>query len=1165
MENYDNSEYYDDIKNTLGNKQHADKIIDKIKGIDSEQAKRAVWELVQNARDIAVHNGEKKSVNITIELYDDCLVFKHDGKWFDYKTLFSLIIQVSSKDKKNEEEEQLPVGQFGTGFCTTHAFGRIITLNGSFQLKDGKYVPLTDFTLDRRGDSDELAFNINEQIKNLDKLTKQEGSDDLPNTATSLKYTFADDNEKQYAHIAVKYIDEYVPYVFALNNTIQSLEIKIKVEDSKEKEKLQRYETKYTQCSIDNKNDIFNGLFAYTIHDLRHSDILRNLLYIDCNKVDLLPEFEIDEEAKAVLKDAKIILPITLGNDGGFMAQEIRSHFARIFIFFPLIGSQDIWGAPFMMHSPSFTPATERNGVFLVSEALNVQENQSQNRKIIEIMNTIIFSFLKKYASQIRNVYHIAKLSFPNDRLLEEPLTDIQKNNLNYYSNQQSLWQSTLINLPLVRYSKIQEPQSIASSAFFAPELFNDSNYVDDIYKIVNLFWENIPSKENDEYKYWTEVLSKWDNDARDINWIGLEDIADKLQEHGKLDMFDEQSLMRFYSYLISVNREIFDSYELLPNLNGEFRKVELLMENIVLDPCLLKIANNLGLATSGDIVDRKFMFDFEFNEYTGQILNKALLDKRDEIEEKYQDELRKGNSDGQLLNTVERNAFLELCSIFPPNSSGVRSELMPHICNYWEQEFMYKEVESQGEEHRIRYDDAFLPFLLKDCLIDLQSKDEDWNKKNSSLILEIIKCAYRLASLIPLIKEYPSFLNQNYQLKKNDDLCYEKETINEELKGIYNSVFKENVEDDNLEKSKVSYDIKNELLHPHFYLGLSTLIEPEKEKKIKLFFEIAERGKDDSALASGIYSAFEQERKNTDSKSILTEKYKVIVLDIIQKIAEENSSTEKYWSVLFSTIEKEKAELFLESASDTKQGVIFKIMRQNDETIETIVSMMEDDELIESLKEKKNIDLLKRLVENPEEMEYLFNNLHKIRQIVKDAQEAERARDEEEAHKKHIKAIGENIQNEILNRLQGYELSDTSTSDIKDEQGGQDFIIRSNGTPVYYIEVKSRWNSTRSIRLSKRQSERALDNQDSYAVITVDLSKRENKDDYFPDFDKFKPFIKVLTSVGNKLESITPPLGIEKDEIFYIEDYSSTIEQKHFERGCDFDYFIEQLRTRFS
>lgn len=174
-----------------------------------------------------------------------------------------------------------------------------------------------------------------------------------------------------------------------------------------------------------------------------------------------------------------------------------------------------------------------------------------------------------------------------------------------------------------------------------------------------------------------------------------------------------------------------------------------------------------------------------------------------------------------------------------------------------------------------------------------------------------------------------------------------------------------------------------------------------------------------------------------------------------------------------------------------------------------------------------------------------------------------EKNRNEEEAHKKHIKAIGENIQNEILSRLQGYELSDTS--DIKDQQGGQDFIIRNNDTPVYFIEVKSRWNSSGSIRLSKKQTERALGNQDSYAVITVDLSKREVKGDYFPDFDQFKPFIKILTSVGDKLEAIVPPEGVAADEIFYIEDYSSTIEQKHFEKGCDFDCFVEQLRNRFS
>ena len=136
-------------------------------------------------------------------------------------------------------------------------------------------------------------------------------------------------------------------------------------------------------------------MVAYNIKEQRYSDVLRNLLYIDCNEVNVLSDSEIHQD---IFKDAKIILPIFLNEEDRFVAKEIKSHLANIFIFFPLIGSQHIWGTTFIMHSPLFTPTTERNGIFLVSEAPNVQQYQCQNRAIIEFINTIIFSFLNKFA-----------------------------------------------------------------------------------------------------------------------------------------------------------------------------------------------------------------------------------------------------------------------------------------------------------------------------------------------------------------------------------------------------------------------------------------------------------------------------------------------------------------------------------------------------------------------------------------------------------------------------------------------------------------------------------------------------------------------------------------------------------------------------------------------
>ena len=55
--------------------------------VDKSSQERALWELVQNARDLSTEAGAR----IKIELLDDCLVFTHHGKPFDYTSFRSLV------------------------------------------------------------------------------------------------------------------------------------------------------------------------------------------------------------------------------------------------------------------------------------------------------------------------------------------------------------------------------------------------------------------------------------------------------------------------------------------------------------------------------------------------------------------------------------------------------------------------------------------------------------------------------------------------------------------------------------------------------------------------------------------------------------------------------------------------------------------------------------------------------------------------------------------------------------------------------------------------------------------------------------------------------------------------------------------------------------------
>ena len=95
-------------------KQHADKLIQGFEKLSESHAKRAVWELVQNACDLSDH------CEIVIDFSNDQFSFTHNGKPFSSETLISLIKQVSSKTPDKTDD----VGQFGTGFITTHSFGK---------------------------------------------------------------------------------------------------------------------------------------------------------------------------------------------------------------------------------------------------------------------------------------------------------------------------------------------------------------------------------------------------------------------------------------------------------------------------------------------------------------------------------------------------------------------------------------------------------------------------------------------------------------------------------------------------------------------------------------------------------------------------------------------------------------------------------------------------------------------------------------------------------------------------------------------------------------------------------------------------------------------------------------------------------------------------------
>lgn len=76
-------------------------IITGISNNTSVRPVRAIWELVQNARDV-VKYGRRAKISFTRN--QDDFLFQHDGVPFTHKTIEALILQTSSKAIDNQVE-----------------------------------------------------------------------------------------------------------------------------------------------------------------------------------------------------------------------------------------------------------------------------------------------------------------------------------------------------------------------------------------------------------------------------------------------------------------------------------------------------------------------------------------------------------------------------------------------------------------------------------------------------------------------------------------------------------------------------------------------------------------------------------------------------------------------------------------------------------------------------------------------------------------------------------------------------------------------------------------------------------------------------------------------------------------------------------------------------
>ena len=173
----------------------------------------------------------------------------------------------------------------------------------------------------------------------------------------------------------------------------------------------------------------------------------------------------------------------------------------------------------------------------------------------------------------------------------------------------------------------------------------------------------------------------------------------------------------------------------------------------------------------------------------------------------------------------------------------------------------------------------------------------------------------------------------------------------------------------------------------------------------------------------------------------------KTTILEIIEKIDEANGYEE-----LFKDINKHKEELFFRCAvSGEKKKDVYTLMKHDETTLSNLAELSANPNFVTIIQRAKN--LLEQELQDKTDFAYK-------------------------------KALGKYVESQLRKKLNN-SLIDCKIDDV---QGGQDIVISRNGEPIYFIEVKSRWSTDQSIRMSTTQHIKSVENENNYALCAVDM-----------------------------------------------------------------------------
>ena len=1028
---------------------------------------RAIWELVQNARDVT-SNGRRAKIVFTRR--ENELVFRHDGIPFTHKTIEALILQTSSKVSSNNVQ----VGQYGTGFLTTHLFGLKFNLTAPLLTSDEfkRYYKIENFEIDRSAtDKDVMKDKLKKQWNKTQDWGKVYAeTTDEPYPFTEFRYQHEGDRARLNTAAAFAKAPAMAPYVLMLNNNVESIELVDEIKQESVKFMMAVKEAEYVESLTDGK--IYKNKVVRTITNQatnESSDKTFFIYWIASNE-------QTGDEPKR--EKVSVILPITEDADGSRRVIRFDKDVPQIFIYLPLLGTED-WGFNFILHSSLFTcDKDSRDSLRLVGNGQNNDDQAESNRQIIELANKLIWQYIIAKHSTLADAKYLLRDSFHTHQSDEE----LAK----YYIELQKAWRKKFETLCIVDgnpsgKNKVSAIKVLDETLSRACE--EDASLLDAVYGLINKSKGWTVSRKEDML-YWSNTINRWYRDDTNTYALTIDNLVAAIPAL-EITIDDVSWLLRLCKYIVNIKRDdLLDTYTLIPNDNFKLQKKTPLVKPIQIDK-----VDKVKSAISTYITEHN-------SNQNGQ--RSAIKNQ------KYQDMLittkkfdSKPYSDKQYTDNVVKRILGLYKALLKDDAVGIENQLYPLFLEYYSinQNEDIASIDNNLYDFDVR---QLFTALIYDSLFRFTVGES--KASHATWVKTMVEILYKYQDQRSYLDNYQVYPDQMGVYKYASWLKKKPIDVPDRALEIYDTIIDPNV------------SVKSELVakdYQDYFVGTSVLeaitycnkIEDELEKK---------------------------------GYNITNYTHRQLVIEIIKHLTTNDEDTPK-WSTLFKDIDAHKGQLtFSVITSQAKKDSIFSIIQVEDE---------------------KKLQQIAELAKDPD--------FDRILKLGREAIEREERELNDFQFKKELGNFVEDVlQNELNDILGDVELK--ISEPVSNEQGGQDLKVQLNGNTLYYIEVKSRWSTERSVLMSTLQHRTSYEQQNHYALCVAEMTMfTENaKKHEYPSFEEIKNHLTFVDNIGVLNERLKDATLDMDNQVHVAGGYQVLISQDVIRaNGKTFTEFISALK----